>query len=143
MKLISSNKKAFHDYEIIKKYEAGISFFGSEIKSIRNSSPTMTGSFVIFNKGEAFLINLNIPDYKFSPKYLKHDPTRSRRLLLHKREIRKINQQVNEKRLVVIPLKLYWTSNSLIKVEIATARPLKKYDLREKSKEKSIKRNQW
>jgi len=107
MKLIASNKKAYHDYEIIKKYEAGISFYGSEIKSIRNSSPSMIGSFVTVNKKGATLINLNVPDYKYSPQYLKHDPTRSRRLLLHKRELRRIKQQVDEKKLIVVPLKLY------------------------------------
>ena len=145
MKVITNNKKAFHDYEILKKYEAGISLNGSEVKSIRNNNPSIVGSFVNIKNGEAFLINMNIPEYQMASNYSREnsEPTRTRKLLLNKKEIKKLNRDIKEKRLIVIPLKVYWNKNSLVKIEIATARPLKKHDLREKEKEKAIKRNQW
>ncbi len=143
MKVIASNRKAHHDYEIIKKYEAGISLLGSEVKSIRNNSINLTGSFVVIrNNLEAEIINLDIPEYKQQAHYFKHDVYRSKKLLLHKKQIRKINQIVKEQKLVIVPLKVYW-ENSWVKVEIGLAKPLKKYDKREKEKERAIKKKLW
>ncbi len=145
MKIIATNKKAFHDNEIIKTYEAGIILTGSEIKSIREQTPSIKGAFAIIRNNEIFLLNANIPEYKHASTYSKqnYDPTGSRKLLLHKKEIRKISQLVNEQRLILFPTKIYWSDKSLVKVEIAAGKPLKKYDLREKSKEKAIRRNKW
>ncbi len=145
MKVIAKNKKVEHDNEIIKKYEAGIVLTGAEIKSLRLQAPSLKGSFAYVRDSEIFLVNAHIPEYKFSSKYSleNSEPTRSRKLLLHKNEIRRINQIIKEQKLILLPLKIYWTSNSLVKVEIALAKPLKKYDLREKLKAESIKRDKW
>ncbi len=145
MKVIAANKKALHDNEVIKTYEAGIVLSGSEIKSIRQQTPSIKGSFAVIRNKEVYLINANIPEYKHASTYSKenYDPANSRKLLLHKKEIKKLMQLVNEQRLILFPIKLYWNQKSLVKVELAAGKPLKKYDQREKSKEKAIRRNKW
>ena len=107
MKIITKNKKAFHDYEIIKSYEAGISLLGSEVKSLRENNATLIGAFGQVKNNEIFLINFNISEYSNAASSFKHANDRKKRLLLHKKEIRRINQIIKERKLILVPLKVY------------------------------------
>ncbi|NQX83590.1 MAG: SsrA-binding protein SmpB [Mycoplasmataceae bacterium] len=140
MKVIVKNKRGLHNYVIEKKYEAGISLLGSEVKSIRNSDVIFSNSSYIFiEKGEVYLSGLEIKEYA-SANILNHDPKRVKKLLLNSKEIKRISEYVNVKGLTVVPVMIYFNSKSLIKVEIAVARGVKKYDKREKEKEKNFKK---
>ncbi|MFV8471863.1 SsrA-binding protein [Mycoplasma sp. 1458C] len=128
MKIIANNKKAFHDYEIIEKFEAGIELMGWEVKSARASSVDITNAFCSIYKGEMYLKEAYFKQYM----QVKCDETRDRKLLLHKNEICKIGFKEDTLRLTIIPLKIYFNEKSRLKVEIALARGLKKYDKRAK-----------
>lgn len=127
---IAENRKAFHDFEILKKYEAGIELYGTEVKSIRENNCQLTDSFVMIRKGEAWLNNMHIPPFR-NGNINNVDPDRKRRLLLHKKEIRMINQQITEKGMTVVPLKIYFKEGRLIKLEIAVARGKNLHDKRQ------------
>ncbi|MHA3796233.1 SsrA-binding protein [Mycoplasma sp. HF14] len=128
MKIVANNKKAFRDYEIIEKFEAGIELMGWEVKSARASSVDITNAFCSIYKGEMYLKEAYFKQYM----QVKCDETRDRKLLLHKNEIRKIGFKEDTQRLTIIPLKIYFNEQSRLKVEIALARGLKKYDKRAK-----------
>ncbi|MHA3838848.1 SsrA-binding protein [Mycoplasma sp. VS1572C] len=128
MKIVANNKKAFRDYEIIEKFEAGIELMGWEVKSARTSSVDITNAFCSIYKGEMYLKEAYFKQYM----QVKCDETRDRKLLLHKNEIRKIGFKEDTQRLTIIPLKIYFNEQSRLKVEIALARGLKKYDKRAK-----------
>ncbi|MHA3786526.1 SsrA-binding protein [Mycoplasma sp. VS30B] len=128
MKIVANNKKAFRDYEIIEKFEAGIELMGWEVKSARASSIDITNAFCSIYKGEMYLKEAYFKQYM----QVKCDETRDRKLLLHKNEIRKIGFKEDTQRLTIIPLKIYFNEQSRLKVEIALARGLKKYDKRAK-----------
>ena len=138
MKDIAVNKKAYHDYEIEEKYEAGIVLVGSEIKSLRNGKVSLKESFVSFSHGEALIKGMNISIYK-EATYNNHDETRDRKLLLHKREIAKLSSKCKLQGYTVIPLKLYF-NNGLVKVEIALAKGKSLYDKRRSDKLKTMER---
>ena len=138
MKDIAVNKKAYHDYEIEEKYEAGIVLVGSEIKSLRNGKVSLKESFVSFSHGEALIKGMNISIYK-EATYNNHDETRDRKLLLHKREIAKLSSKCKLQGYTVIPLKLYF-NNGLVKVEIALAKGKSLYDKRQSDKLKTMER---
>jgi SsrA-binding protein len=104
-KLIASNKKAFHDYHVLDKYEAGMELTGTEVKSLRDRGATLKDAYVIFKAGEAFLFGAHISPYTHGNRE-NHDPERTRRLLLHHREIEKLESQVVEKGLTIVPLRL-------------------------------------
>ena len=129
MKLIVNNKKAYFEYFIEDTFEAGIVLQGAEVKSLRNGEASLLDSFVFLRNGEVYIKNMYIKPYKqasvFSP-----DERRDRKLLLSKKEIQKIDKQVKEKGLTIVPTKVYF-KDSLVKVEIATARGKKLYDKRE------------
>jgi SsrA-binding protein len=129
IKVIITNRKAFRDYEIINRYEAGLSLVGSEVKSLRLGKVQMADAYAMVEGGEVFLVNMHINPYEMASRE-NHDPTRKRRLLLNKREIRKIWGAANEKGFTIIPLKIYF-KGPYAKVEIATARGKKKYDKRQ------------
>ncbi len=129
IKVIITNRKAFRDYEIINRYEAGLSLVGSEVKSLRLGKVQMADAYAMVEGGEVFLINMHINPYEMA-SHENHDPTRKRRLLLNKREIRKLWGAANEKGFTIIPLKIYF-KGPYAKVEIATARGKKKYDKRQ------------
>lgn len=129
-KLIANNKKAYHDFEILKKYEAGIELYGTEVKSIRENNCQLKDSFVMIRNGEAWLNNMHIAPFKNGNIY-NVDPDRKRRLLLHKSEIRQLAQDTQEKGMAVVPLKIYFKSGRLIKLEIASARGKKLHDKRD------------
>ena len=129
MKLIANNKKAYHDYFIEDKYEAGISLAGTEVKSLRMGRCSVKEAFIRIEKGEVYVYNMHIAAYEKGNIFNK-DPLRVRKLLLHKREIRKIEGQIAQKGYTVVPLSVYF-SGSLVKVEIGLAKGKKLYDKRQ------------
>jgi len=134
------NKKAFHEYIILDRYEAGIALKGPEIKSVRQHNVNFRDSHVRIQGNDVFLINLHIARYKNSG-YSQIDPSRNRRLLLNKREIRKLSIRVIERGLTIVPLRLYF-KNGLLKVEIGLAKGKKIHDKRETIKKKELVR-EW
>lgn len=138
MKILAQNKKALHDYEIIEKIEAGIVLQGTEVKSCKSGKVNLRDAFVKVKDGEAFLLNAHISHYE-QGNISNHEPTRARKLLLHKREINKLIGKSQEKGLTIVPLKFYLNKN-LIKVEIALARGKKSHDKRNDIKEKDLKK---
>jgi len=134
MKIITQNKKARHDYFIDETFEAGIQLLGSEIKSIRLGKVNLSDSFVTFKNGETFVNNMHIAKYDFSNRF-NHEETRSRKLLLHQKEIIKLFSKTREHGYTIIPLKVY-LKEGLCKVEIGLAKGKKDYDKRESLKEK-------
>ena len=128
-KLIANNKKAYHDYFIEDKYEAGISLAGTEVKSLRMERCSVKEAFIRIEKGEVYVYNMHIPAYEKGNSFNK-DPLRVRKLLLHKSEIRKIEGQIAQKGYTVVPLSVYF-SGSLVKVEIGLAKGKKLYDKRQ------------
>jgi len=138
MKDIAVNKKAYHDYFIEDKYEAGMVLLGTEIKSVRMGKVSMKEAYVSFTNGEAFVKDLHIAQYK-EATYNNHDETRDRKLLLHKREIGKLSSKVKLQGYTCIPLRMYF-SNGRVKLEIALAKGKTLYDKRESDKKRSMER---
>jgi SsrA-binding protein len=134
MKIIATNKKAYHDYFIEETFEAGMQLLGSEIKSIRLGKVSFNDAYITFKEMEAYVSQMHIAKYPFSNRF-NHDETRQRKLLLHKREIIKLYAKTKEQGLTVIPLKLY-LKDGLSKLEIGLAKGKKDYDKRESLKEK-------
>ena len=141
MKIVSQNKKAFHDYFIEDTYEAGIELKGTEIKSIRKGSANLKDSYIRIKNGEAFLEGMHVAPYE-QGNIFNHDPIRTRKLLLHKKQINKLYREVKESGMTLVPTKLYFgDKSSKIKVEVAVARGKKLYDKRETLKAKDAKRD--
>ena len=128
-KLIASNKKAAHDYFILQKVEAGLALTGTEVKSLREGRAQLKDSYILFKDDEAFLFGTHISPYTHGNRE-NHDPERTRKLLLHRREIDKLRGQTVEKGLSVVPLRLYFKGGR-VKVEIAVVRGKKQHDKRE------------
>lgn len=126
----ASNRKAFYDYEILEQHEAGIALHGHEVKSVRAGRMNLAGSFVVLRSGEAWLTNADIAPYQAKNTPAGYAPTRSRRLLLHKREISELFGQSAQKGLTLVPLRVY-TKGPKIKIAFGLARRKKKYDKRE------------
>ncbi len=140
-KINIQNKKARFEYEIIETYIAGIKLTGTEIKSIRDSKARITESFCEFNEhGELFVINMYIEEYVHGNFY-NHQPKSERKLLLNKRELKRLEKEVKNVGLTIVPLKLFITENGWAKLEIALCRGKKLYDKRENLKERDTKRN--
>lgn len=137
-KIICNNKKAYHDYFIEEKYEAGMVLTGTEVKSLRLGKANLNDSFALVKGGEAFLNNLHISPYAFGNRE-NHDPDRMRKLLLHKKEIVKLFAKVREQGYSLVPLRLYF-KNGKVKVEMGLAKGKKLYDKREDLKRKDQKR---
>ena len=129
MKIISNNKKAYHDYFIDEKYECGIELYGTEVKSIRMGKCSIKEAFVRIDKGEVYIYGMHISPYEKGNIFNK-DPLRVRRLLLHKSEINKMAGKIKEKGYTLVPLQVYF-KGSLVKVEIGLARGKKLYDKRQ------------
>ncbi|WOD44043.1 SsrA-binding protein SmpB [Hwangdonia lutea] len=135
------NKKARFQYEILDKYTAGIVLTGTEIKSIRSSKASIAESFCEFNeKGELFVINMTIQEYAFG-NYYNHRPKAERKLLLNKKELKKLNKEVQNTGLTIIPLRLFINDRGFAKLEIALAKGKKLFDKRETIKDRDNKRN--
>ena len=128
IKLVANNKKAYHDYFIDEKYEAGIELFGTEVKSIRMGKCSVKEAFVKIDRGEMYVCGMHISPYEKGNIFNK-DPLRVRRLLLHKYEIMKLNGKIAEKGYTLVPLQVYF-KGSLVKVEVGLARGKKLYDKR-------------
>ena len=133
------NRKARHDYFIEETYEAGIELTGTEIKSIREGSANIKDSYGVVKNHEIFLLNMFVAHYK-EGNIFNHNETRTRKLLLHKKEIKKIEDKLELQGFTLIPLKLYFKNNKL-KVELGVCRGKKNYDKRESIKERDIQRN--
>jgi SsrA-binding protein len=136
---IAQNRRARHDYEILERYEAGIALTGSEIKSVREHKVQLQGSYARLKGGELWLEDAHIAPYA-NAGYAPHDPMRNRKLLLHKKEIAKIAEALNERGLTLIPLAMYFKRGKA-KVELGIARGLKRYDKRERLKERDQQRD--
>lgn len=137
-KLIASNRKAFHEYQILEKYEAGISLLGTEVKSIREGRINLRDSYAVIRGGEPYLLGCHISPYSHGNRE-NHDPTRERKLLLHRREISKLIGKTQEKGLTLIPLRVYFKRGK-IKVELGVARGKKIHDKRETERRKEVER---
>jgi SsrA-binding protein len=140
MKLITKNKRAFFDYEILDTYEAGIALTGDEVKSLRRGQVSLNDSFGNVRDGEIVLMNCHIAPY--SHAYVKDDKTtrRNRTLLLNKREINKIIGEISRKGLTLLPLKLYFNARGFVKVELGIGKHKKLINKKEQIKERDIKR---
>tara|TARA_R110000868_G_scaffold166824_1_gene401011 strand:+ start:1478 stop:1936 length:459 start_codon:yes stop_codon:yes gene_type:complete len=135
------NKKARFQYEILDKYTAGIVLTGTEIKSIRSGKASITESFCEFNEGgELFVINMTIQEYAFG-NYYNHRPKATRKLLLNKKELKKLNKEVQNTGLTIIPLRLFINEKGYAKLTIALAKGKKLFDKRETIKDRDNKRN--
>ncbi len=137
-KVISTNRKARHDYHIEDSFEAGIVLTGTEVKSVRNARVNLKDSYARIENGEIFLYNMHISPYEQGNRF-NHDPLRVRKLLLHKMEISRLTGKVNEKGYALIPLKIYIT-RGLAKIELGLARGKKFYDKRRDIAERDSKR---
>lgn len=138
IKLIANNKKAYHDYFIEEKYEAGIVLVGTEVKSLRMGKCSLKESFLRIEKGEVWIYGMHISPYEKGNIFNK-DPLRIRKLLLHEAEIRKIGAKIAQKGYTLVPLQVYF-KGSLVKVEIALARGKKLYDKRDDAAKKDVRR---
>lgn len=134
-----NNRKANYDYEILETVESGIVLTGTEIKSIRNGAANLKDSYAIIKNNEMYLLNMHISHYE-EGNIFNHDETRTRKLLLHKKEILKLNDKIKLQGLTLVPLKLYFKKNKA-KILVGLARGKKTYDKRESIKERDIKRN--
>src|SRR5512140_2111063 len=138
-KLICNNKRAYHDYFIEEKFEAGMVLTGTEVKSLRLGKANLNDAFAQVKAEEAFLNNLHISPYDFGNRE-NHDPDRMRKLLLHKKEITKLFSKVREQGYSLVHLRIYF-KNGLVKVEMGLAKGKKLYDKREDMKQKDMKRD--
>ena len=138
IKIIANNKKAYFDYFILEKFEAGIELFGTEVKSIRMGHCSVKESFIKIDKGQMYVLNMHINPYERGNIFNK-DPLRVRKLLMHKLEIRKLSSKLQEKGLTLVVLSVYLKSG-LVKVEVGLAKGKKNYDKRESLAKKDQKR---
>ncbi len=138
MKVVCQNRKAYHDYYIEETLEAGISLLGTEVKSLREGKANLKDSYVIIKGKEAFLLNCHISPYSHG-NIVNHDPLRSRKLLLHRKEIEELMGKSLQKGYTLIPLKIYF-KDSHAKVELGVAKGKRLYEKREKIKEREAKR---
>ena len=129
-KLIATNRRAQHEYEILETYEAGIVLSGTEVRSLRDNNCQLTDCYALIRGGEVWLHNVHISPYR-NGGWDNPDPDRKRKLLLHRREIRTLEQKTREKGFALVPLSMYFSENSLVKVELALARGKKLYDKRQ------------
>jgi SsrA-binding protein len=133
-KIIATNRRAHFNYSILASCEAGIELKGTEVKSLRGGNASLSDSFARAEGDELFLYNTHIPPYEFG-NIANVDPVRPRKLLLHRREIKHLIQEVSTKRLALVPLRLYF-KNGIVKVELALAKPKKLYDKRDAIKKR-------
>lgn len=137
-KLIANNKKAYHDYFILEKVEAGIQLVGTEVKSLRNGKCSVKESFIRIENGEMYIYGMHISPYE-KGNIFNRDPLRTRKLLVHKQEILRLLEKIKEKGYTLVPLQVYF-KNSLVKVEIGLAKGKKLYDKREDLAKKDAQR---
>lgn len=139
IKQAAANRKAFHDYFVLDRYEAGIELFGTEVKSIRGGTLNLKDSYCTIRDGELFLRGMHISPYE-KGNIFNRDPVRPRRLLMHKKEIRKLNAAVMQEGVALIPLSVYF-KDSRVKVEVGLCKGKKLYDKRESDAKREASRN--
>ena len=137
-KIIAQNKKAWHDYFVDEKYEAGIALYGTEVKSVRAGAVNLKDSYCSIKNGELFVLGMHISPYEKGNIFNK-DPMRIKKLLMHKYEINKLNGKLQQKGLTLVPLQVY-LKGGLVKVEVGLARGKKLYDKRDSIAKKDMKR---
>ncbi len=136
-KVVAENRRARHDYEILETFEAGLVLLGTEVKSLREGRANIAEAYVSPEGGELWLINADIPEYRFG-NINNHEPRRKRKLLMHKREIKRLTDEVSRKGMAIVPLKMYFNGKGLVKLLIGLAKGRKKHDKRE-----AIKKRDW
>jgi SsrA-binding protein len=137
IKVVADNRRARYEYEILQTFEAGLALQGSEVKSLREGRTNLAEAYATMKKGELFLLNSNIPEYREANRF-NHDPKRPRKLLLHSKEIQKLSVGVTREGLTIIPLKIFFNPRGRAKIDIALAKGKKLHDKRE-----SIKDRDW
>jgi SsrA-binding protein len=136
----AANKKAYRDFVIVEKFEAGLELLGSEVKSLRSSAADLSGSYARLERGECWLVGAKVAPYAMA-RDGGHDPTRKRKLLLHKAELHRISVKLEQRGFTLVPLRLYFNSRGLAKVEVALAQGKRQYDKRATIAERSQKRD--
>jgi SsrA-binding protein len=139
MKIVVSNKAAYYNYKIAESFEAGIALLGSEVKSVREGRISLKDSYAEVKGGEVFLLQANISPYEPANRF-NHDPKRERKLLLHRREIKRLIGKIKEKGFTLIPTKVLLNEEGKVKVEIALAKGKRTYQKKEAIKERELKR---
>ena len=141
-KIIASNRRAYHDYHVLEKYEAGMKLAGAEVKSLRAGHCIISDAHAVVDRKESlvWLMNLQIPEWSRGNQIEAHEPKRKRALLLHKKEILKLRQTLKDQGLTIIPLSIYF-KNGFAKVELGVCKGKKLYDKRQSLKEKQAKRD--
>lgn len=137
---IVKNKKAFFEYNILERYTAGIELKGSEVKSIKNAKVSLGESYCFIENGEIFIKNMHVSEHEQGGKANNHNPVRDRKLLLKKKEISNLNDDVKQKGLTIIPLEIILTTSGLIKLSLGLAKGKKLYDKRETTKLRDLDR---
>jgi len=137
---VAVNKKAYHNFELIEKFEAGMSLVGSEVKSLRAGAADLNGSYARIENEQCWLVGAGIAQYQQAGT-INHEPTRKRKLLLHKAEIRKIKIKLEQRGFTLVPLRIYFNGRGLAKIELALARGKRQYDKRKTIAERTQKRD--
>ncbi|MBP5207616.1 MAG: SsrA-binding protein SmpB [Clostridia bacterium] len=139
IKLVASNKKAYHDYFVLEKYECGVELFGTEVKSIRGGNVNLKDSYCFIKRGEIFATGIHVKPYE-QGNIFNRDPDREKRLLMHKKEIMKLFGRVSQEGLTLIPLSVYF-KNSRVKIELGLCKGKKLYDKRDDDAKKRASRD--
>jgi SsrA-binding protein len=139
MKTVASNRTAFYNYEILESLEAGIELLGSEVKSVRDGSVSLKESYAEIRNGEVFLVHANISPYEPANRF-NHEPLRDRKLLLHRREIKRLIGKIREKGWTLVPTRVVLNDKGKVKVEIALAKGKRAYDKKRVIKEREVER---
>ena len=139
MKTVATNKTAYHNYEILESFEAGVALLGSEVKAIREGRISLKESYAEVRGGDIFLVKCHISPYE-AANIFNHEPLRERRLLLHKREIRKIGQKIKERGFTLVPTKVLFNDRGKVKIEIALVRGRREYEKRDVLKKRDTDR---
>ncbi|MEO8890204.1 MAG: SsrA-binding protein SmpB [Coleofasciculaceae cyanobacterium] len=140
IRIVADNRQARFRYEILETYEAGVELKGTEVKSIREGKANLRDGYALIRNGEAWLLNMHISPYEQSSAFFNHEPRRTRRLLLHKKEIRKLIGKVEQEGLTLVPLKMYF-KRGFVKITIALGKGKKLHDKRQSIKEREDKRD--
>jgi len=139
MKIVATNKTAYHNYEILESFEAGISLVGSEVKAIREGRISLKESYAELRDGDIVLVKCHISPYE-AANIFNHDPLRVRRLLLHKREIRRLTGKIRERGLTLVPTKVMFNDRGKVKIELGLARGKREYEKRDVLKKRDTDR---
>lgn len=133
------NRRAYHEFQVLETFEAGLALIGSEVKSIREGNVSLADSYAKIDRGEVYLVNCHIAEYKNAGAF-GHEPRRQRKLLLHRSEIRKLERRVEEKGCTLVPLRVYFNERGIAKVELGVCKGKRLYDKREALKKREVER---